>query len=72
MFFKNVKLMFWGDVVVCATYLRNRSPSDLMLLNTRLHMNRGLDTFLWLGILDFFWFHLLCLETKGAKKQTWC
>ena len=27
MFFKNVKLMFWGDAIVCATYLRNRSPS---------------------------------------------
>ena len=27
MFFKNVKLMFWGDAVVCAAYLRNRSPS---------------------------------------------
>ena len=27
MFFKNVKLIFWGDVVVCATYLRNRSSS---------------------------------------------
>ena len=27
MFFKNVKLMFWGYVVVCATYLRNSIPS---------------------------------------------
>ena len=27
MFFKNVKLMFWGDAVVCAAYLRNKSPS---------------------------------------------
>ena len=26
-FFKNVKLMFQGDAVLCATYLRNRSPS---------------------------------------------
>ena len=25
-FFKNVKLMFWGDAVVCAKYLRNRIP----------------------------------------------
>ena len=23
MFFKNVKMKFWGDAVVCATYLRN-------------------------------------------------
>ena len=27
MFFNNVKLMFWGDAVVCVAYLRNRSPS---------------------------------------------
>ena len=26
MFFKNVKLMFWVDAVICAAYLRNRSP----------------------------------------------
>ena len=30
MFFKNVKLMFWGDPVKCATYLRNRSPSNAL------------------------------------------
>ena len=27
MFFRSVKLMFWGDVVVCASYLRSISPS---------------------------------------------
>ena len=30
MFFKNVKLMFWGDALVCATYLRNRSSSHAL------------------------------------------
>ena len=30
MFFKNVKLMFWGDTIVCATYLRKRSPSHVI------------------------------------------
>jgi hypothetical protein len=29
-FFKNVKLMFWGDAVLCAVYLRNRSPSHAL------------------------------------------
>ena len=27
MFSNNVKLMFWGDIVVCAAYLRNIIPS---------------------------------------------
>ena len=30
MFFKNVKLMFCGDAIVCATYLRNISPSQVI------------------------------------------
>ena len=30
MFFKNEKLMFWCDAVVCATYLRNISPSHAL------------------------------------------
>ena len=25
MFFKNVKLMFWGDTILCVVYLRNKS-----------------------------------------------
>ena len=33
-FFKNKKLMFWGDVVVCATYLRNRIPSHAIEYKT--------------------------------------
>jgi hypothetical protein len=27
MFFKNVKLMFWADAVLCATYVKNRCRS---------------------------------------------
>ena len=27
MFSKNVKLMFWGDALLCATYFRNRITS---------------------------------------------
>ena len=26
LFFKNVKLMFWDDVVLCVVYVRNKSP----------------------------------------------
>jgi hypothetical protein len=28
LFFKNVKLMFWGDAVLCAMYLRKTSPHN--------------------------------------------
>jgi len=68
MFFKNVKLMFWGDAVVCATYLRNRNPSDLMLLKTRLHMNCGLAMFLRLGISDFL--VPLVMPSYQRRKET--
>jgi len=27
MFFKNVKLMFWADAVLCVVYVKNRCPS---------------------------------------------
>ena len=26
MFFKNVRLMFWADAVLCALYIKNRCP----------------------------------------------
>ena len=28
MFFKNVKLMFWVDAVLCVVYVKNRCPSN--------------------------------------------
>ena len=64
MFFKNEKLMFWCDAVVCETYLRNRIPSHAIEDKTSHEM--------WFGHLpsQFFWFHLLCLDTKGENKQT--
>jgi hypothetical protein len=27
MFFKNVKLMFWADAILCALYVKNKCPS---------------------------------------------
>ena len=50
MFFKNAKLMFWGDAVKCAAYLRNRNPSNAL---DRLHMKCGLVISLQSGILEF-------------------
>eukprot|EP00253_Pinus_taeda_P011167 PITA_11167 len=44
LFFKNVKIMFWADVVLCAAYIR--IDFHLMLLETRLLMNCGMDMFL--------------------------
>ena len=28
LFFKNVKIMFWADAVLCAAYIKNRCPSS--------------------------------------------
>lgn len=41
LFFKNVKLMFWGDVVVCAVYLKNRNPSHALGNKTPYEMRYG-------------------------------
>jgi transposase InsO family protein len=30
LFFKNVKLMFWGDAILYVVYVRNRSPSHAL------------------------------------------
>ena len=30
MFFKNVELMFWGEAMLCAEYIRNRCPSPVI------------------------------------------
>ena len=51
MFFKNVKLMFWGDAVKCAAYLRNRSPSNA--LDNKTPHEIGLAISLQLGISEF-------------------
>ena len=41
MFFNNVKLMFWGAIVLCAVYLRNRSPSHALNNKTPCKMWHG-------------------------------
>ena len=38
MFFKNVKLMFWADEVLCAIYIKNRFPSNSMKNKTPYEM----------------------------------
>ena len=30
MFFKNVKLIFWGEATLCTTYIRNQYPSSVI------------------------------------------
>ena len=40
-FFKNVKLMFWADAVLCVVYIKNRFPSNV---------NRNKTTYeMWYG-----------------------
>ena len=41
MFFKNVKLMFWGEAVLCAVYIKNRSPSTALQNKTPYEMWYG-------------------------------
>jgi hypothetical protein len=36
LFFKNVKLMFWANAVLCVVYERNRSPSHALWNKTPL------------------------------------
>jgi hypothetical protein len=41
MFFKNVKLMFWADAVLCAVYVKNRCPSHALKNKTPYEMWYG-------------------------------
>jgi hypothetical protein len=40
-FFKNVKLMFWADVVLCALYVKNGCPSHALKNKTSYEMWYG-------------------------------
>ena len=41
MFFKNVKLMFWDDAVLCAIYVKNKCPSHALKNKTPYEMWHG-------------------------------
>jgi hypothetical protein len=41
MFFKNVKLMFWDDAVLCAVYVKNMCPSHALKNKTPYEMWYG-------------------------------
>jgi hypothetical protein len=41
MFFKNVKLMFWADVILCAVYVKNMCPSHAIKNKTPYEMWYG-------------------------------
>ena len=61
MFFKNVKLMFWGDAVKCVAYLRNRSPSNALDNKTPHEM--------WFGHLPsiyLFYYGYDCFDSWAA------
>ena len=38
MFFKNVKLMFWGEAVLCVVYIKNICPFAALQNKTRYEM----------------------------------
>jgi hypothetical protein len=41
MLFKNVKLMFWDDAILCAFYVKNRFPSHVVKNKTPYEMWYG-------------------------------
>jgi len=41
MIFKNVKLMFWADAVLCVVYVKNRCPSNAIRNKTPYEMWHG-------------------------------
>ena len=41
MFFQNVKLIFWGDTILCEVYLRSISPSHALNNKTPYEMWHG-------------------------------
>ena len=73
MFFNNVKLMFWGDAIVCATYLRNRSSSHAIEDKTPHEMWFGhLDSVRHLRVFGFTCYALIPKEKRnklGARSR---
>ena len=41
LFFKNVKIMFWADVVLCVAYIKNRCPSSAIRNKTPYELRYG-------------------------------
>ena len=41
LFFKNLKLMFWADAVLCVVYIKNRCPSSSIRNKTPFEMWHG-------------------------------
>ena len=40
-FFKNVKLMFWGEAIICGVYIKNICPSTVIQNTTPYEMWHG-------------------------------
>ena len=67
MFFKNVKLMFWADVVLCVVYLRNMSPTHALNNNIPYEIWNGHVP--WVKHLKIFGttYYALILKGHGNK-----
>ena len=65
-FFKNVKLMFWVDVVLCVVYVKNRCPSNAIRNKTPYEMWYGhIPSVKHLRVFNFKHYeHLLKLNFK--------
>jgi hypothetical protein len=67
MFFKNVKLMFWVDAVLCAVYVKNMCPSHALKNKTSYEMWYG-STFL--GVVHLRVFGSTCYALIPKEKRS--
>jgi hypothetical protein len=66
LFFKNVKLMFWVDAVLCAVYVKNKSPSHALGDKTPYEMWYGCIFFMrHLRVFGFTYYALIPKEQRN-------
>jgi hypothetical protein len=72
LFFKNVKLMFWVDVVLCIVYLRNIIPSHSLGKKSREMWYDYIPSVGNLGVFGSIYYALIPKEQRnnlGARSQ---